>query len=172
MRKLFDIDARDYDINGTVFTRNSARGIIIKDKKIALVHSLKYDYYKLPGGGIEQNESNIDAVIRETAEETGLRVLRDSVREYGFVHRIQKSTRRDADVFVQDNYYYFCGVDDGTAEQNLCDYEQDERFTLEFASPQKAIETNLYGRHGHKDPVMLRREARVLKMLIDEGYFS
>lgn len=51
------------------FVRNSARSIIIVNKKIAMIHSLKYDYYKFPGGGIEKNETPITAMIRETRED-------------------------------------------------------------------------------------------------------
>ena len=36
MRMLFEIDTKDYDINGKAFVRPSARSIIIKDKKIAI----------------------------------------------------------------------------------------------------------------------------------------
>lgn len=54
MRMLFEIDTKDYNRNGTVFERPSARGIIIKDNKVAMIHSLKYNYYKFPGGGREE----------------------------------------------------------------------------------------------------------------------
>lgn len=60
MRLLFEIDKKDYVIGGSVFSRPSARGIIIKNGKIAMVHSRKYDYYKFPGGGIEGNERKED----------------------------------------------------------------------------------------------------------------
>ena len=48
----------------------------------------KNNNYKFPGGGIEKNESNIDALIRETKEEAGLVVIKDSIKEYGYVHRV------------------------------------------------------------------------------------
>ncbi|MBO5542465.1 MAG: NUDIX domain-containing protein [Acholeplasmatales bacterium] len=80
MRLLFEIDLKDYDKKGKAFIRPSARAIIIKDNKVYMVHSLVYDYYKFPGGGIEKNESNIDALIRETAEEAGLVVIKDSIK--------------------------------------------------------------------------------------------
>ena len=44
MRMLFCIDTADYNMNGTVFSRPSARGIIIRDGKAAMIHSLKYNY--------------------------------------------------------------------------------------------------------------------------------
>ena len=93
MRLLFEMDAKDYDPDGKVFSRPSARGIIIRDGKIAMVHSLKYDYYKFPGGGIEKGESPEQALQREVAEEAGLQVIPQSIREYGLVHRVQKGEK-------------------------------------------------------------------------------
>ena len=91
MRLLFEMDKKDHAGCTRTYVRNSARSIIIVGGKIAMVHSLKYDYYKFPGGGIEQGESPVDAMIRETREETGLVVKPETVREYGYVHRIQRS---------------------------------------------------------------------------------
>lgn len=168
MRLLFELDTKDYDPGGVPFVRPSVRGIIIRDGKIAMVHSLKYDYYKFPGGGIEPGESLQDALIREAAEEAGLQVIPESIREYGLVHRVQKGKKED--FFIQDNYYFLCDVEDAVRPQHLDDYEAEERFTLEFAEPQHAIRTNRHEDHGPKDPIMLEREARVLEMLIQEGY--
>lgn len=53
MRLLFEMDKKDYSACTHTFTRNSARSIIIRSGKVAMVHSLKYDYYKFPGGCIE-----------------------------------------------------------------------------------------------------------------------
>ena len=69
MRLLFEMDKQDYGDCTRTFVRNSARSIIVKDNKIAMIHSEKYDYYKFPGGGIEAGESPIDAMIRETFKE-------------------------------------------------------------------------------------------------------
>lgn len=102
MRLLFEMDKKDYGACTRTYTRNSARSIIIRDGKIAMVHSLKYDYYKFPGGGIEAGEDPVKAMIRETREEAGLTVIPETVKEYGYVHRIQKSDQDAAECFVQD----------------------------------------------------------------------
>lgn len=102
MRMLFEIDKKDYVHNGSVFSRPSARAIIIKAGKIAMVHSKKYNYYKFSGGGIEA----------------------------------------------------------------------DEGFTLKFVEPQLAIDTNRTNVLDDFNQVMLEREARVLELLIQEGYFE
>lgn len=169
MRLLFEMDKKDYGGCTHTFTRDSARSIIIRNDKIAMIHSLKYDYYKFPGGGIEPGESAADALIRETAEEAGLTVIFDSIREYGYVHRVQKSTVKEDEYFVQDNYYYLCDAEEGVRPQKLDDYESDEHFTLEYVMPEFAIFSNRTKDHGPKDPVMLEREVRVLEMLISEG---
>ena len=169
MRLLFELDRKDYGQCTRTYVRNSARSIIISSGQVAMVHSLKYDYYKFPGGGIRDGENPIDAMIRETLEEAGLKVLPETVREYGIVHRIQKSTVDETECFIQDNYYYLCEAADTAGAQNLDDYEARERFTLEYIDPKTAIETNRRADHGPKDPVMLEREAMVLEMLIAEG---
>lgn len=171
MRLLFEMDTKDYDANGVAFVRNSARCITIKDGRIAMVHSLKYDYYKFPGGGIEKDESPERAMIREAKEEAGLIVIPQSVLPYGYVHRMQKDGQGNADFFVQDNFYYLCDVEEGAQSQNLDDYEAEEQFTLEYVEPNKAIRVNRIADHGPKDQIMLEREARVLELLIEEGYF-
>ena len=170
MRTLFDLDKKDYNENGTKLIRPSVRGIIIKGDKIALVHSLKYDYYKFPGGGINEGELHLETLIREVHEESGLTVIPESVKEYGMVHRIQKG--QNVDMFIQDNFYYLCEVEDEIKSQDLDEYEADESFTLEFIKPQPAIAANRKENHGPKSKAMIEREALVLEMLIDEGYFD
>lgn len=170
MRILFEMDKKDYVPNERAFSRPSARAINIKDGKIAMVYSKKYNYYKFPGGGIETGEYMEDALIREVSEETGLCVIRDSIQEYGQVHRIQKGTKED--IFIQDNYYFLCSVKEDIKQQNLDKYEADEGFTLEFLEPQLAIHVNREAILDDFTQVILEREALVLELLIQEGYFE
>lgn len=169
MRLLFELKDDSLDPNGKIFARHSARAIIIQNGKVAMVYSQKYDYYKFPGGGIEQGEDPIQAMVRETAEEAGLRVLPKTIRPYGYVHRVSKSDHPDAEVFLQDNFYYFCEVC-GDIGQNLDNYEAEEGFTLLWVAPKAAIETNRFHDHGNTDQTMLERDATVLELLIEEGY--
>lgn len=169
MRLLFEMDKHDYDNCTHKFVRNSARSIIICDKKLAMIHSLKYDYYKFPGGGIEGEESPVSAMIRETREEAGLVVNPETVKEYGYVHRVQKSDRDVSECFVQDNYYYLCDVENATVAQRLDEYEATENFTLEYVEPFIAIQKNRSVLNDPNHSAMLERESRVIEILIDEG---
>ncbi len=169
MRLLFSIDTGDYNPDGTVLSRPSARGIIIRDGRVAMVHSLKFDYYKFPGGGIEPGESAVEAMIREVAEESGLTVLPETVREYGRVHRVSKG--RDVDMFVQDNDYFLCEAADSLHAQHLDTYEQDASFVLEYVTAAHAIRINREADHGDFPyGTMTERDARVLELLVEEGY--
>ena len=172
MRLLFDMDKKDYQNCTHSFVRNSARSIIIENGRIAMVHSLKYDYYKFPGGGIEQGEDPIEAMIRETREESGLIVIPESVTEYGYVHRIHKSDTDETECFVQDNFYYLCRVAKDAGAQQLDDYEVQEDYTLEYVEPQIAIIRNRNTADTPYNQLMFEREARVLEMLISEGMFE
>ena len=169
MRLLFEMDKKDYGGCTHTFTRDSARSIIIRNGKIAMIHSQKYDYYKFPGGGIEDGENPIEAMIRETQEEAGLRVIPETIKEYGYVHRIQKSDYNPSECFVQDNYYYLCDAVGGLVFQDLDDYEKQESYQLEYIEPASAIEKDRSVKDSPYNQTMFEREARVLEMLLSEG---
>ena len=52
-------------------TRNTARAIVFdNENNIALLHVTSEGFHKLPGGGIDEGESELDCVIREVSEES------------------------------------------------------------------------------------------------------
>ena len=165
MRPLFCVDMLDYEEDWPHSARPSVRGIIRKDDKVAMVHSLKYDYYKFPGGGIEGDEAHEATLIREVKEETGLAVKPETIKEYGFVLRLQKSDYLENTIFVQENFYYTCEVTEETGNQKLDDYEAEEGFTLEFLTPDEAIRANRNCHCTEWDKAMVERETRVLEGL-------
>lgn len=171
MRELFVLDKKNYNLNGSVGRRPSVRGIIIRDGKIAMMHSRKYNYYKLPGGGIEPGETLEDTLIREVREESGLIVKPETIKEFGYVRRIEKG--RYEEIFIQDNYYFLCEAEVTVMEQELDDYEAEEQFTLEFVSVTDAISVNESANHFEKENIatfrgMLDRENKVLNLLLAE----
>ncbi len=171
MRLLFTIDRKDYRPGGAVFARPSARAVIVRDGRAAMVYSRRYAYYKFPGGGIEPGESREEALLREAREETGLLPRPESVRPYGYVRRIQKGDPED--IFLQENFYYLCEAEEAPARQELDAYEAEEGFTLVWVDPREAIRVNEAAMAGGgRRAVMMERENGVLRMLIDEGIFG
>lgn len=175
MRELFLLDKKNYDPNGTVGKRPSVRGIIIRDGKIAMMHSLKYNYYKFPGGGIEQGETLEETLIREVREESGLVVKTETIKEFGYVKRIEKGKLED--IFVQENFYFLCDAEQEVVSQDLDDYEEEERFTLEFVTVSHAVHVNETADHFDKVnnatfQGMIDRENNVLKIIKEELQLS
>lgn len=171
MRLLFEMDFKNYKEDGITFLRPSARGILIVDGKLGMVYSLKYDYYKFPGGGIEKNESPISCLLREVKEEVGLEILPSTIKEYGYVLRKEKGDKED--IFLQENYYYLCKAKGKSYSQSLDEYEAFEGFTLKWVDPMEVIQTNLNHKHGEKgeNPIdihMIEREAYVVQILMKE----
>lgn len=52
-------------------TRIACRGFVLRDGKLLLSHERNTDWWMLPGGGLEGQESLADCCIREVLEETG-----------------------------------------------------------------------------------------------------
>ncbi len=166
MKQLFEIDLHDYKETDRVFSRPSARGIIIREQKLALVYSPKEKYYKFPGGGIREGEDAKAALIREVREEVGLIVIPDSVREFGSVMRRQKSNYAPDTIFEQENFYFFCRTENRTVPQELDLYEQEAAFVLQYTDMEQAIQTNQnYHSSSYFDEIMVMRECRVLQMV-------
>jgi 8-oxo-dGTP diphosphatase len=64
--------------------RQASRAIIFdRDNKVALLHATNKHFHKLPGGGVNEGESLIDALKREGLEEIGCNI--DNIQELGIV---------------------------------------------------------------------------------------
>lgn len=169
MNRLFTIDVKDYDENGTRVYRPSVRAIIMEDSnKIALVHSNNHHYYKFPGGGIEKGETHSEALIREVMEEVGLSVIPTSIKEFGNVLRLQKGNEGPNIIFEQENFYYTCKVEKSVGIQNLDEYEQKAQFELKIVTLDEAIKENEnYKCEDLFSQLMIDRDRRVLELIRD-----
>lgn len=61
--------------NIEIDTREAARIVLVdSDGNFPIIYTTRYDIYCIPGGGIDEWESIIDAVKREAREETGCEI--------------------------------------------------------------------------------------------------
>lgn len=167
MKLLYNLDLRNYDDGWKHSARHSARAIIqFENNKIALVHSKKFNYYKFPGGGIHDDEDKPSAMIREVREETGLIVIPETIEEFGYIHRTEKSNYLENTVFEQDSFYYLCKVENQITAQELDDYEEEAEFELKIVTYDEAIRENrLYNTDNSLNLVMIARDTKVLELL-------
>ena len=166
MRRLFEIDLKDYEGLSKVFRRPSVRGIIFRGDKIAMVYATNEKYYKFPGGGMHEDEDKKEALLREVKEEVGLDVIPESIREYGSVLRRQRSDRDPDTIFEQENYYFLCRTEVQPGQQHLDDYEAEAGFQLSYVDIDEAIRVNKeYRSECFFNEVMIGRERRVLELI-------
>lgn len=115
--------------------RVGCRGIVIKDSRMLISHERNTDYYLIPGGGLENNETPEECCSREVLEETGYMVkpacrfltINEYYEEYKYV-----------------SHYFICEII-GEAEQNLTDLERERGLIPEWVNPNKMLE--LFSRH-------------------------
>ncbi len=116
--------------------RQRATAIIVQDKKLLVIHRLKYgrDYYTLPGGGVEIDETFEEACIREVKEETGLDVV--SIRQV-----------RKYYTFEREEAYFIVQVTPGepalTGGPELEHQSPDNRYTFEWVDAKRLAAINL-----------------------------
>lgn len=81
--------------------------IIIKANKILLIHRKKNgeEYWVFPGGGVEDNETQEQGIVREVKEETNLNVLKCRLAFMSF-NEASKT----------EQPFYLCEVSEGTPE--------------------------------------------------------
>ena len=155
MRIIKVWDKKDYDPAWRRFIRSTARAVIIREGKIALVRSASEGFYLFPGGGIRRGESRINALIRS------------SIRELGMFREIRRSIYHN-EIFDQRSYYYTANVKCRVEEQHLEPYEKKLGFELCFVDPQEAYEHEMaLAKKLNRN--LLFREAAVLREIIDSG---
>ena len=102
--------------------RLAARGIIFdENKNVAVLPVSNHNYYKLPGGGIEEGESEIDAFRRECLEEIGFDV--EVVSELGII--IEYRTEFS---IIQTSYCYVGKVIGSKKEIAFTEHEMSQGF--------------------------------------------
>ena len=164
MRELFRMDRQNYNPEGKVYRRPSARAVILKDGKVLLNYVSKYNCYEFPGGGIEAGETPECAVQREVAEETGRIVVPDSVREFGIVIRRQQDSMDPDGIFEQENYYFFCDVTDECVPRKPDEHEiQDGAEPVWVESLAFPVHRNRRAFERYGEP-FIQRELRVMDM--------
>jgi 8-oxo-dGTP diphosphatase len=106
MKAILTIKQQDFEPDSPVLdssnfeTRHASRGVLLDDKgEVYLLNVSKFNYHKLPGGGIDEGETPLLAFERELMEEVGCKC--EVIQELGEIVEY-----RDFRKGVQTSYCY------------------------------------------------------------------
>lgn len=162
MKILKILDNCGYNDDMPVIKRETVRGIIVRDGKIAMQRSSRGEY-KIPGGGVEGGEDFSEALAREVREEVGMIIIPETVKEVGVIieRRCDKFDSRIK--FERYTYYYVCDVTEDRLKLELTDSEKAAGFECVWETPRKIYEGNV---NICNDEYTIR-DTLFIKMLVD-----
>ena len=143
--------------------RKAARGIIKHGDDVYMIHCAYFDDYTFPGGGVEEGEDPILALIRECKEEAG--VVIKNIRP--FYKIVEKREVSEDTYMIHESFFYLCDVD-SYCPTNLESYEIELGYSAKWISIDEAIMHDERRRSLLKDidyKGVLEREIRILNAL-------
>lgn len=152
-----------------ILKRITARGIIIDKEDILLIYTKRYNDYSFPGGGVDSEESIIEGLKRELAEETGAKNV-NILNEFGIFEEIRPTHIEGYDCMNQISYFYLCSADRELGKANPESYEISNGSKPIWVNIKKAINHNLEVIK-NKDESMgysVQRETYVLEKILSE----
>ncbi|MBB1276172.1 MULTISPECIES: NUDIX hydrolase [unclassified Pseudoalteromonas] len=153
---------------GTQFTRLTARAIVIKNNKILLMYTNRYEDYSLPGGGVDDGESIEQGLIRELSEETGAQQI-SVVKAFGLYEEYRPWYKDDFDIIHIKSYCFVCSIADKFGKAQLEHYEQQNGMTAKWVDINDAIAHNERTiANSEKQGLSILRETYLLKRIAKE----
>lgn len=142
--------------------RVAVRSVVIDESgKIALLKANKFQYHKLPGGGVEEGEEMLEALHRELKEETGCEV--DIQKELGLVIEVRNQTS-----FIQESFCYVSKVVGKKGEPQFTDYEIGEECEVVWVDPEEAYDLILENNTtNYSGKFMVERDSFIVKYYLD-----
>ncbi len=169
MRTLAEIDRHPLvPHDGKLICREAVRAIILRGNELLLIHSTVNGDYKFPGGGVQEDEDQQSALVREVAEESGGCVIA-TPQPFGKVQEYDFPTEKEFTTFCMTSYYYLCEIEPLLGAQQLDEYEARLGFVPEWVAIDAAIKNNLaLLTSGKKIERWVKRETQVLEIVRDE----
>ncbi len=95
--------------------RKAVYGFYIKNNKVLMIKDTAVGRWELPGGGVDEGESDFAALKREFLEETGLEIVKGELElieyEQGYYYSLY-----DKEAWKTDRYYYKVKIKEGVGE--------------------------------------------------------
>lgn len=156
------------DQNIRLFKREATRAIVLKGEQILLLYTERYHDYTLPGGGIDEGEDKISALIRELSEETGAHNI-TNIKPFGSYEEYRPWYKDNADIAHMISYCYTCDIDDELKQTQLEDYEVSNGMKPVWMNIHQAIAHNEQTiKNSNKKGLSIIRETYLLKRIVSD----
>ena len=150
------------------FIRKATRAIVVNGNNILLLYTKRYHDYTLPGGGIDEGESNIEGLIRELKEETGAHNVQNVV-EFGLYEEFRPWHKDGFDIMHMQSYCYTCSIDDELLTPELEAHELSNGMHPIWINIYEAIKHNEETiAKSDKKGLSIERETFLLKLIVSE----
>lgn len=167
IKKMIHKDVENLD--GRIFERRAARGIILKDSKILLLYTKRYNDYSFPGGGVDDEEDLLTGLKRELAEETGAKNV-EIISEFGYIDEYRPHYKPEYDLIHMLSYFYVCKIADDFEEASLEDYELANGMSSIWIDIYEAIKHNKEVIESQEESMgfSIERETLALELIVKE----
>jgi 8-oxo-dGTP pyrophosphatase MutT (NUDIX family) len=154
--------------NDRLLIRHAARGIVLRGEMILLLFTQKYHDYSLPGGGIDEGEDKIPALIRELEEETGAQGVRNII-PFACYEEYRPWYKDNADIIHMISHCYLCDIDEKLGETSLEQHEINNGMTPHWINIYDAIAHNEdIIKNSDKKGLSIVRETFLLKAIVEK----
>jgi 8-oxo-dGTP diphosphatase len=139
--------------------REAARAVVLDDDyNVALLHVTSTDYYKLPGGGLDDDVDKIVTLKRECFEEIGCEI--EVLQEIGLVNEWRKIYQ-----IHQVSFCYLAKIVGKKGTPDFTESEIAERFEVRWLSSEVALKalTQSKAEHISVKGYMVPRDIAILR---------
>lgn len=151
--------------------RKTVRAILVNSKKeIALLHIKgidkfgNRDHYETPGGGVENNEEFISALIREIKEEIGYSI--NNIKEIGHIDIQYNLLNR-----IDEGYFYYAEIAEYIG-RDLNEYEKDLFKEIKWININDIDEIYCDYQVENVGKMIHKRDYKMIKKAKELGYFD
>ena len=137
------------ELKGYVQYREAVRAIVKRGEELLLLYTERYNDFSFPGGGMHENETKEEAVVRELKEETGAQNIQ--IKEYlGVLEEYRPHYKPTIDVVHMISHVFICEISEELQEPQFEEHEIKNKMSVVWKNLQEVIQ--------HNEQVMAKQE--------------